>query len=45
MWHDLQAIIYYITDPTEMLESEIDKWHDKQVKREDALREVEDMVA
>ena len=27
-----------------MLEAEFDKWHKKQLAREDALREVEDMV-
>jgi hypothetical protein len=27
-----------------MLDSEFDKWHSKQAKREDALKEVEDKV-
>lgn len=27
-----------------MLESEFDKWHNKQIQREDALKEVEDKV-
>lgn len=28
----------------EMLDAEFDKWHNKQLKREDALKQVEDKV-
>ncbi len=34
-----------VTDDTEMLEAEFDKWHRKQLDREDALRKVEDLVS
>ena len=32
------------TGDMEMLDSEFDKWHMKQMKREDALKKVEDKV-
>ena len=34
-----------ISDETEMLETEFQKWHNRQIKREDALKQVEDKVA
>ena len=37
-------VMFYVLDDKEMLESEFKKWHDRQVKKEDALKMVEDQV-
>ena len=42
--HTHSYVLSYYTGDKEMLESEFQKWHDRQVKREDALKEVENRV-